>query len=161
MKKSGKKTAQPQKKRAQKSDAPQQPSRRGFLQNFGLGTGGLVVLGAGGWWVSSSIQANAREQDLTRVGRGVPSIVQVHDPQCSDCTVLQRETRQALKCFEEENLVYLVASLKTDAGRIFAGRFGAQRVTLLFFDADGRMSNVAQGIRDRDVLKAMFTTHIA
>ncbi len=69
-----------------------------------------------------SFQAHGREHDLGRVGRGVSSIVPAHDPQCSDCTVLQRATRQALKCFKKDELVYVVASLNTDAGSIFAGR---------------------------------------
>ena len=162
MKKSKKKAARPHKKRATaEKAAPNQTERRSFLQTFGLGTCGLALAGVGGWWVSSSIQAHTREQDLARVGRGVPSIVQVHDPQCSDCTVLQRETRQALKCFDDDELVYVVASLTTDAGRIFADQFGAGRVTLLLFDASGRMRNVVQGIHDHDELKAMFTSHIA
>ena len=162
MKKSQRKAARVQKKRgATGKAAVAQPDRRSFLRTVGLGTGGLVVIGAGGWWASSSIQAHAREQDLTRIGRGVPSIVQVHDPQCPDCTVLQRETRQALKCFDESELVYVVASLTTDAGRVFAGRFGAGRVTLLLFDGSGRMTEVAQGVHDHDELKTMFTNHIA
>ena len=162
MKKSGKKTPRANKRKAERPGAaPTKPTRRRFLSTLGIGAGGVVALGAGGWWVSSSIQAHAREQDLSRVGRGVPSVVQVHDPQCGDCTVLQKELRKALKCFEETELVYVVASLTNDAGRIFAGRFGAGRVTLLLFDAEGRLQQASQGIQDQEALKAMFTHHIA
>ena len=55
----------------------------------------------------------------------------------------------------------MVASLTTGAGQIFAGRYGAGRVTLLLFDGEGRLSNVVQGIQERDTLKAMFTTLVA
>ena len=42
----------------------------------------------------SSFRTYARETDMPRVGNGTPSVVQVHDPQCGDCTALPRATRK-------------------------------------------------------------------
>ena len=161
MKKSGKRSTKSKKGQRQKQTADvQSPERRSFLRLAGIGATGSVIGVSAAWWGVSSFRAYARETDLTRVGNGTPSIVQVHDPQCGDCTVLQRATRKALKCFEEENLQYLVASLETGPGRIFATTYGAPRVTLLLFDGAGRLQNVSQGVRNTEDLKAMFEDHL-
>jgi len=53
--------------------------------------------------------------------------------------VLQKETRKALKCFEEDRLVYLVASPDTDAGRIFCGPPWRTSGDFAVFGLDGQM----------------------
>ena len=164
MKKNGKRPARSKKGQRQKQTASEEVAssgRRSALRVLGVGVAGSVIGVSAAWWGVSSFRAHARETDLTRVGNGTPSIVQVHDPQCGDCTVLQRATRKALDCFEDEDLQYLVASLDTGPGRIFATTYGAPRVTLLLFDSVGRLQSVAQGVRDADKLKAMFQAHVA
>jgi len=81
MEKSGKPTARPQKKARTKTREPHFRRETDTARLYTGANGGLVALSAGGWWASSSLQAYAREQDLTRVGRGVPSIVQIYHPQ--------------------------------------------------------------------------------
>ena len=162
MKKSGKRPAKSKKGQRQKQTvAAPSEERRSFLRLVGLGATGSLIGVSAAWWGVSSFRAYARETDLTRVGNGTPSVVQVHDPQCSDCTVLQRATRKALDCFEEAELQYLVASLDTGPGRIFATAYSAPRVTLLLFDGAGHLQNVAQGVRNADDLKTMFEAHVA
>jgi hypothetical protein len=81
MEKSGKPTARPQKKARTKNREHRFSRETETARLYADAYCGLVALSAGGWWASSSLQAYAREQDLTRAGRGVPSIVQNHDPQ--------------------------------------------------------------------------------
>lgn len=136
--------------------AVQDPSKRNTLRM--LGTGALATAGLGGaaWFGVSAVRATAAEMDLTRIGQGKPTVVQVHDPQCALCTQLQREARKALKCFGECDLVYLVANVRGDEGRSFAARHGVPHVTLLLIDAQGEIQSVLNGVRDSDDLKLAF-----
>ncbi len=52
-------------------------SRRAFLKN---GMIGGAVLGGVGFWTISGIRSVAAEQDLSRLGKGLPAVVQIHDP---------------------------------------------------------------------------------
>ena len=113
-----KKRNRPAQKSAQKKKAAAQveapdASRRDVLRLARNGSIGAVALAGAGWWVVSGVRATAYEHDLTRVGQGTPSIVQIHDPKCALCTELQRETRKALKAFDEDDILYLVASILT------------------------------------------------
>lgn len=157
MKKSGK--SKPRKRAASKKATQHvgaEPSRRDVLRMVRNGGLGAAALGGVGWWVVSGVRAVAYEQDLTRMGQGKPSIVQIHDPQCALCTELQREARQALKCFDDADLLYLVASIRTDEGAAFAASLGLPHVTLVLLDGAGDVQQVLQGVRRRDELKDHF-----
>lgn len=124
---------------------------------------GLIValVGAVVWWAVDDVQASRAEQDLTRIGDGSPSIVQVHDPNCSSCLALQSEVRAALSDFEDGELRYLVANLNTTAGRAFANQHGVGHVTLVLFDAQGRKRDVMTGVTAAPTLKTAFRRHVA
>ena len=98
---------------------------------------GAVATGGAGLYGTRAVQATIAEADLSRIGKGTRSVVQIHDPQCQLCTTLQRQTRRALKAYSEDEVTYLVANIKTREGAAFAGRFGVPHVTLLFFDETG------------------------
>ena len=162
--KKNKKRSAPKKKAplatAKEEDAPD-VRRRNLLFNLTAGIGGIAALGGVGAWVISSARALAEEQDLSRLGSGIPTIVQIHDPQCSMCTELQRETRKALRCFDEEEVMYLVASIRTPQGAQFAVSRGLPHVTLVLLDSQGETNSVLQGVRRRDELKGHFQSLIA
>lgn len=151
-----KQSARKQNKAQRKAASTAQPNRRDVMKLARNGLIGGVVLGGGGLWVSSSVRAFAAEHDLTRVGQGKPAIVQIHDPQCAMCTELQREARAALKCYETADLIYLVASIRTEEGSAFAAAMGLPHVTLVLMDGDGGVSEVLQGVRGRNELKDHF-----
>ena len=144
------------KKRAGTTAKTEEPTRRDVLKLARNGAIGTAALGGAGWWAVSGVRAVAAEQDLTRLGDGRPAVVQVHDPQCSLCAQLQRETRKAMKCFEEEDLLFLVANIRTDQGAQFASAHGLPHVTLVLMDDGGRIQQVLQGVRHRDELKGHF-----
>lgn len=146
-----------------KRGAPAAPKRSRretllMLRNMGLGA---VVLGGAGYWMVSEVSATRAELDLTRIGQGAPTIVQIHDPQCPSCIALQREARAALESFGDDDVVYLVANIRTPQGRALANRHGVGHVTLLMFDSEGQMRQALTGERDRATLRGAFAAHIA
>ena len=160
MKKSNKKnrSAKTKRKDAQ-PQAPQKKERRSFLSMAGTVAGGIVLVGGVGFWGARTVQAAMVERDLSQVGQGVPTIVQVHDTQCQTCIALQREVRAALKGVDNSALHYRVADLNSDDGLFFASRYGAGHSTLLFFDGTGNMTQRLVGPSDRDTLARAFNAH--
>ena len=132
------------------------PDRRQFMGKAAWIGVGTVVLGGATFLGARSVRAKMAEFDLSRVGQGVPTVVQVHDPQCPTCTALQRQTRRALRGFEEDQLIYLVADIKTQQGQVFAGQFGVPHVTLLLFDGKGKLVETLRGMRQADELEPAF-----
>lgn len=162
MKRSNKK-AKPRKsnRKAAPVSAPTSKNRRSFLAMAGTIGGGAVLLGGIGFWGARTVQASITERDLTKVGQGTPTIVQVHDTQCQTCIALQREVRAALKEVEATDLGYRVADIKSDDGLAFASRYGAGHSTLLLFDGDGALSDRLVGPNDRQTLARTFKAHAA
>ncbi len=144
-----------------KPATPSQPNvtRRDTLKLVRNGAFALAATGGIGYWATGSFRAYAAEHDLSRVGQGSPTIVQVHDPQCPTCTALQKQTRAALKDFDACGLVYLVADIKTDDGAQFAARYGVPHVTLLFFDSQGTLLNTSHGMRRSAELTPLIASH--
>ncbi|MEL6840180.1 MAG: hypothetical protein AAFP85_12875 [Pseudomonadota bacterium] len=132
--------------------------RRAMLRNSLFLAG---VVGVGGLLTANTVMATMAEHDLTRVGQGVPTIVQVHDPQCTSCQELQRETRAALKAFDEADLQYAVANITSAAGADFANMYGAPHVTLLLFDGAGELRGTLNGVRARNELQTAFERLVA
>ncbi|MEM8628208.1 MAG: hypothetical protein AAGF32_09765 [Pseudomonadota bacterium] len=161
MKKSSRAKSQNRKK-ARKSDPDTtlqaaEPSRRDLLgkaRNWGIG---LAIAGGAGLGVTRMVRSTAHAHDLTRVANGRPTVVQVHDPQCTLCVALQRETKRALKAFDDQQLDYVIANITSAKGRAFAGRYGVSHVTLLLFDGSGALQQVLHGQHDDSELQEAFT----
>ena len=135
-------------------------TRRSFMSMAGTFGVGAAFIGGVGFWGVRTVQASVAERDLTQIGQGVPTIVQVHDPQCAVCNALQREARAALKQIDPSQLDYRVADIKTDDGIAFAARYGASHSTLLLFDETGTLSGRLVGPSDRDRLAQAFANHV-
>lgn len=155
----------PKSKKRAKAVAPSQSQSQpsSVTRRTVLGGGAVasaVVLG-GGFWGISSFRLYASEHDLTRVGNGDLAIVQIHDPQCPTCTALQKQTRRALRDFDDCGMAYLVADITTPEGAAFARRFNAPNVTLLLFDAQGELQRRVQGLQQAAALAEVFAAHKA
>ena len=154
--------AAPQKNRKTHGGAPGATvPRRDMLKLARNGTIAVLAAGAIGAFSVNAVRATVAEHDLNRIGQGLPTVVQIHDPQCSLCTALQRETRKALKAFDDSQVTYLVANITPVEGAQFAAKHGVQHVTLLLLDGRGAVQQVLQGVRQRDELRAVFARHIA
>ena len=156
MKKQRKKPAQKKKSQPQAVAAPKGPDRRKVLGWVRNGAIAAVILGLGGYWAVGSVRATMAEHDLARVGNGTPSIVQIHDPQCSLCLSLQSATREALAEMGDDEITYLVANIQTPDGRAFANQYGVPHVTLLLFDGQGELQDVLNGVRQPEALLPVF-----
>lgn len=135
-------------------------SRRRFLRFARNGAIALPVLTGVGFFSVQSVQATICEADLTKIGHGKPSIVQIHDPMCPLCQTLQRQTRKALKSFDGDAFTFLVANIKTPDGSALAARYGVPHVTLLLFDGRGEMVQIVRGPSDADSLRTIFEAHL-
>lgn len=140
---------------------PQDESRRAFLSRSGKYAIGAVVLGGSAVFGVGAVRATAYEQDVGRVGQGVPTVVQIHDPNCPLCASLQKATRKALKGFDPSELDYVVANVKTDEGRAFANAHGQLHVTLMLMDPSGQPMRILNGQQDSQDLRRIFEAHAA
>lgn len=131
-------------------------SRRNLLRLARNGAIGLSAVGGIGFFFVQNVRSSIHEHDLTRVGNGTPTVVQIHDPQCSLCRALQSETRSALSEFGEDELDYVVADIRTDEGSVFARRYSVPHVTLLLFDKTGQLKATMRGQRQADELAMAF-----
>ncbi len=136
-------------------------NRRGFLSKFRNGALLFAAVGAVGWYVVSEVRAGIDEADLTKIGNGIPTIVQIHDPQCPVCQALQKEARTALEAFEDNELQYLVANIRQDKGRDLAAKHGVQHVTLVLFDGKGERKEILAGPNTAGYLEEAFRRHLA
>ncbi len=135
-------------------------SRRDALLSLrSWGVLGLIAAG-GGWYLVREVTTALAENDLSQVGNGTPTVVQIHDPECLLCRALQSETRDALCDLDDDELQYLVANLRTANGRKFAAAHGVGNVTLLLFDGDGQRQRILSGVRNSDSLEEIFRNHI-
>ncbi len=136
------------------------PSRRAFFQLVRNGAIAATVVGGGVWFVVDDVMATLDEQDLSKLGNGIPTIVQIHDPQCPQCIALQRETRKALGKFEKGHLQYLVANIRSAEGRALATTHNVPHVTLILFDSLGKRRQILTGPNQSGYLKEVFQRHL-
>ncbi|MFK7963276.1 MAG: hypothetical protein AB8C46_04840 [Burkholderiaceae bacterium] len=142
------------------NSAPKRPDRRTSLKRFRNGALLMAGLGTGSFYIGSSVLAGIEEGDLTQIGNGKPTIVQIHDPQCPTCRALQREARLALEKFDEGQLQYLVANIRKEDGKALAAKHRVQHVTLLLLDGAGRRSEVITGLTKSAYLEQAFRRHL-
>lgn len=135
---------------------PTDEGRRRFLRLARNTAIGLSASAGIGFLFVQNVRSSIREQDLSRVANGTPTIVQIHDPQCSLCRSLQSETREALDLFEEHELDYVVANIRTAEGSSFARRYAVPHVTLLLFDKRGKLTATLRGQRQSEELGLAF-----
>jgi hypothetical protein len=81
-------------------------SRRSLLRTVRNGGLAVLALSAGGWLLVDYVRSHAELNDLTVIGNGIPTVVQIHDPQCPTCRRLLSEMLSAARHFaDDEQLV--------------------------------------------------------
>ncbi len=134
--------------------------RRAALGRMAKMALGVAVVGGGaGLLLTRAVKADMREHDLSRIGQGVPMVVQVHDPNCPTCLSLQTQVRKAMRAFGDDELQYAVASLDKTEGRRLAIEHGVGKITLLLFDAKGVRQEILHGVRNHSALESTFRRH--
>ena len=117
--------------------------------------------GVTGWYLANEVRATIQEGDLKRIGNGIPTIVQIHDPQCPKCVALQQETRDALSNFEDGKLHYLVANIRTVAWKMLATSHRVGHVTLLLLNEQSRKLITLVGSKTSRYLTEMFRGYLS
>ncbi|ABD53935.1 hypothetical protein [Jannaschia sp. CCS1] len=135
-------------------------TRRGALRHLRNAAIALPVLGGAGYVTTQRVQASICELDLTKIGDGLPAVVQVHDPQCSLCVTLQRQTRRALRAYDDDSHHFLVANIVTTEGQYFARRHGVGNVTLVLLDGAGQQVGVVRGPLSNEALADAIAAHL-
>lgn len=128
-----------------------------LLRNLAIAT---PVIGLAGFFSVRSVQATICEADLTKVGQGLPAIVQIHDPNCHLCAALQNQTRRALRSYDADSHQFLVANIATEDGGAFAAKHRVPHVTLVLFDKRGKMTQVVRGPIEQDALENIIAAHM-
>lgn len=145
---------------AAKKAAASEPTRRDFMKLGRNAAIAVPIVGVAGFFGVRSVQATIRETDLTRVGLGSASIVQIHDPTCGLCTTLQKQTRKVMKGYDTDRYEFLVADVKTGDGALFAATYNASITTLLLFDGGGDLTEIVRGPIATDQLEDILAAHM-
>jgi hypothetical protein len=98
--------------------------------------------------------------DLSVIGQGVPTVVQIHDPKCQLCLQLRRNANSAIARIAGDDLLFRVADVTTHEGRRLQRKHKVPNVTLLLFDRDGKLNRSLNGVKGDDVLHQAFLAHI-
>ena len=98
-------------------------------------------------------------RDLSVIGNGTPTVVQVHDTGCSLCRELRSNTESAYKDFEDK-FQYRIADIGISSGRRLQRKYNVPHVTLLFFDRDGRLQRNINGVKSADEIRQEFESFL-
>lgn len=142
----------------QTADAPM--TRRNTLRLLRNAAIALPVVGVAGYFTTQAVQASICELDLTKIGDGVPAVVQVHDPQCHLCVTLQRQTRRVLRLYADDSHHFLVANITSTQGEFFARRHGVGNVSLVLLDGAGQQVGVVRGPISNEALRQAIEGHL-
>lgn len=91
--------------------------------------------------------------DLSVIGNGRPTVVQVHD----FSSVESRQLRENLAAVEREfspGVQFRIADLATPDGAILARRYNVLRATLLLFGPDGTLRETLVGVQDSATIRS-------
>ena len=99
------------------------------------------------------------EHDLSVIGKGIPTVVQIHDPKCQLCAQLRRNAGNAVDRIGGE-ILFRVADITTPQGYRLQKKHDVPIVTLLLFDSKGGLQRVLSGVKDDDLLYRTFRTHL-
>ena len=127
-------------------------SRRKFISKSITVVGGLAIAGVsyGAYKVR-----HHRLYDLSVIGNGTPTVVQVHDSTCPKCRQLKANL-EAVK-HEFKGVQFRTAPLNENEGAELARKYGVGKVTLLVFDGDGELIDKLQGIYPEEQLRKEFS----
>ena len=97
------------------------------------------------------------ERDLNVIGKGIPTLIQVHDESCPSCRQLRSSVNAVIDEFPE--IQYKIADLNSPEGFKFASRHQVQKITLMYFDAKGKKLDVVSNLQSKDEVRS-FIKHV-
>lgn len=136
--------------KAKKASEARQPtlSRRKLI----LVPVAAVAIGVSAFGINA-YETNKRQlHDLTVIGNGTPTVVQVHDQTCQICMRLKKLTKNITN--DDTRVQYRIADISTNEGRSFQQKYNVGKTTLLYFDGKGKHVHTSRGLQDADVIEA-------
>jgi len=91
------------------------------------------------------------EHDLSVIGKGKATLVQIHDPGCQLCRRLKTNVDAVRPDFEDK-VHFKTANIKTNKGAEFAKKHNVPHVTLLIFNRNGKRVNTISGVQTKEVI---------
>lgn len=116
-----------------------------------------VLIGVVSYSVAAYMDRLEVEQDLSVIGNGTSTVVQIHDPDCRLCQAL-KSNLDSVKGDFKDDIQFKIANIKTKKGREFSRLHRVQHVTLLFFDQQGRRVDTIQGVTSSADIAAALTS---
>lgn len=116
----------------------------------------LILIATSATALVISDKNSRTEHDLSVIGNGTATVVQVHDPGCQLCNRLKRVVGNTKAEFKD-TVQFRTANIKTDKGKEFATKYSVPHVTLLFFDKKGTHVNTTQGVITKQEVKDALT----
>ncbi len=138
-----------------------QPARRSWLKKINKV---LLLMGLSAGAVFGAVQYKQhfdKQHDLSVIGNGIPTVVQVHDPGCRLCQQLRSNLFAATSALDDEALQVRIADIGSTAGANFAFTHQVPHVTLLFFDARGKVVENLQGVKSEDEIERSVKSLLA
>ncbi len=108
--------------------------------------------------VSFSIYSHIQKKhyDLSVIGNGTPTVVQIHDPNCQLCRQLKSNLDSVKGNFTDQ-VQFKIANIGAAKGKAFASKHNVPHVTLLFFNEKGRRVNMLQGVTPKSEIKTALS----
>ncbi|MEM7195228.1 MAG: thioredoxin family protein [Pseudomonadota bacterium] len=126
-------------------------ARRKFISRAVTIVGGVAIAGAS--YGAFRLRHN-RLYDLSVIGNGKPTVVQLHDPTCPKCRALKSNVESVKSEFKD--VQFRIAHLSSEEGSRLAHKYGVGKVTLLVFDGGGKMVETIQGVYPESQLRREF-----
>ena len=104
--------------------------------------------------ISAYNNSQAQLRDLTVIGQGSPTLVQVHDETCPSCRQLLSSVKSVIN--ELPQLEFRMADLKSPEGVKFSNRHQVAKVTLVYFDSRGKKQDVVSGLQTKDEVRSFL-----
>ena len=117
----------------------------------------LALCSAGALGLTAYKQSYDVSHDLSVIGNGTPTVVQIHDTSCRLCQSL-RSNVDSVKGEFRGQIQFRIADIDTSSGRALARRYDVPHVTLLLFDGAGELVTTLSGVREPADLRPSFRT---
>ncbi len=118
------------------------PNWRKIIERSLFATAILLMIGV----AAAAYNKNKKlEYDLSVIGNGKATVVQVHDPNCQLCRRLKKNL-DSVKGDFQAGVQFKTANLANSEGRRFSRVQQVPHVTLVFFDGRGQRVNSLQGV---------------
>jgi thioredoxin-like negative regulator of GroEL len=95
---------------------------------------------------------NKIQYDLSVIGNGTPTVVQIHDHNCQLCRQLKSNLDNVKKDYAED-IQFKTANILAKKGASFAQQYQVAHVTLLFFNKQGQRVDTLQGVSSKEDIR--------